>query len=881
MAPTDDPPDLSSENDFQVPKSGRRMPSARTSASVAKSKAKSNSRSRSKPVTRIVDDSDLSDADSNENADMGSDPVVENKGHSDNDEDMPDADSPDTPQPRARESRSGPSTASATTSAKSRARVKPAKNLPEDERSSLNPPPSQTTPTKSKNASKPRATKSTSNARKAAPKSPPAPAKPKSFVMAMYAGGKETEKLRIPFSHPQTPISEIRSTIATVLMEHGLGEVQAPDGSATGTADGHIEPERIRIVYMGKILNDLDRDGKPATLFMYNIKHTHTITIQVRPKGFIPLARDEQDLPAEMDVDGDVEEGGAGDVAVAVESGEGEGNGQVSGKWKRKAKVGEGESEGDGEVGGSTGDTRKGEGDDERGEDRKLAEQLQEEEERCDKCKKKPGRKCKECNCSICGVDEDSANCMLCDECQYWHHLKCLPDTPDESEWDSIKEQEEWYCPDCRNKNKVVNEVGGVGSKKAQSKGAQSAKRWGGGMATAGRSKISTVVKRDHIGPVPGIEVGQMWRYRVGVSEDGVHGPVVGGIAGTAKQGCRSIVLSGGYPEDEDNGDTFTYTGSGGRNLKEGNRRTKEQDSDQQLLKGNLSNWKKSRPIRVLRSSKMIKEATKKQRGIEYVPKEDGFRYDGIYKLVRYWPERNAKGFLCWRYEFRRDDPAPAPWTPEGQQRIKDLGLKKIDRGNGLGEKKQNRSKKGGRGVRLDFIYSFEGGDETGSKKRKADEDEDEEGSGVEEEANGASGVAASKKRKTGGTNSGKSADYDEGSAPVQKYKPPENVLALIAADVRDAKVWEDVLSFEVSNLKEFFEILEKEFECPVCFDMVNEPFMIPCGHNICKDCTSRGIKSAGKRECPLCKAPFDDEHKKVNHALVKVFGALRGAGSL
>ena len=74
-------------------------------------------------------------------------------------------------------------------------------------------------------------------------------------------------------------------------------------------------------------------------------------------------------------------------------------------------------------------------------------------------------------------------------------------------------------------------------------------------------------VAKDHFGPIPGVAVGQTWLMRIQVSEDGVHRPPVGGIAGTAKAGCQSLVLAGGYEDDEDNGEYFTYTGSGGEEL--------------------------------------------------------------------------------------------------------------------------------------------------------------------------------------------------------------------------------------------------------------------------------------------------------------------------
>ncbi|OCT97355.1 hypothetical protein XELAEV_180095804mg, partial [Xenopus laevis] len=43
--------------------------------------------------------------------------------------------------------------------------------------------------------------------------------------------------------------------------------------------------------------------------------------------------------------------------------------------------------------------------------------------------------------------------------------------------------------------------------------------------------------------------------------------------------------------------------------------------------------------------------------------------------VVKYWPEKGKSGFLVWRYLLRRDDYEPAPWSKEGKERIKKLGL--------------------------------------------------------------------------------------------------------------------------------------------------------------------------------------------------------------
>ncbi|XP_016120577.1 E3 ubiquitin-protein ligase UHRF2-like, partial [Sinocyclocheilus grahami] len=134
-----------------------------------------------------------------------------------------------------------------------------------------------------------------------------------------------------------------------------------------------------------------------------------------------------------------------------------------------------------------------------------------------------------------------------------------------------------------------------------------------------------------------------------------------------------------------DRGDEFTYTGSGGRDLS-GNKRIGEHSFDQTLTHMNRAlalncdaplndkdgaesrNWRAGKPVRVIRSSKG-------RRISKYAP-EEGNRYDGIYKVVKYWPEIGKCGFLVWRYLLRRDDVEPAPWTPEGIERSKKLGLK-------------------------------------------------------------------------------------------------------------------------------------------------------------------------------------------------------------
>lgn len=129
------------------------------------------------------------------------------------------------------------------------------------------------------------------------------------------------------------------------------------------------------------------------------------------------------------------------------------------------------------------------------------------------------------------------------------------------------------------------------------------------------------------------------------VSEAGIHRPHVAGIHGRESDGAYSLVLSGGYEDDVDNGNEFLYTGSGGRDLS-GNKRISGQSCNQTLtrmnkalamncdakfddsLGGEAKNWRSGKPVRVVRNYKLAKHS-------KYAPKE-GNRYDGLYRVIIY-----------------------------------------------------------------------------------------------------------------------------------------------------------------------------------------------------------------------------------------------------
>ncbi|KAM0002855.1 putative [histone H3]-lysine(4) N-trimethyltransferase chromatin regulator PHD family [Helianthus debilis subsp. tardiflorus] len=188
------------------------------------------------------------------------------------------------------------------------------------------------------------------------------------------------------------------------------------------------------------------------------------------------------------------------------------------------------------------------------------------------------------------------------------------------------------------------------------------------GKANACSGKIFVTVPPDHFGPIlaendpergMGVLVGETWEDRLECRQWGAHLPHVAGICGQSDYGAQSVALSGGYEDDEDHGEWFLYTGSGGRDLSGNKRTNKTQSFDQKFDKSNEAlrvSCKKGYPVRVVRSHKEKRSA--------YAP-ETGVRYDGVYRIEKCWRKPGIQGFKVCRYLFVRCDNDPAPWTSD------------------------------------------------------------------------------------------------------------------------------------------------------------------------------------------------------------------------
>ncbi|KAG1680327.1 hypothetical protein FOA52_015417 [Chlamydomonas sp. UWO 241] len=187
------------------------------------------------------------------------------------------------------------------------------------------------------------------------------------------------------------------------------------------------------------------------------------------------------------------------------------------------------------------------------------------------------------------------------------------------------------------------------------------------GRANAASGRIMVTIPNDHFGPITaehdpersqGVLVGEWWKDRLDCRQWGAHFPHVAGIAGQSGVGSQSVVLSGGYEDDRDEGEWFLYTGSGGRDLSGNKRTNKVQSFDQEFDNMNKAlkmSCQRGLPVRVVRSFK--------EKRSSYAPTIDTpVRYDGIYRILRCWRKPGAQGPLVCRYLFVRCDNAPAPW---------------------------------------------------------------------------------------------------------------------------------------------------------------------------------------------------------------------------
>ncbi|KAK9065717.1 hypothetical protein SSX86_015118 [Deinandra increscens subsp. villosa] len=158
------------------------------------------------------------------------------------------------------------------------------------------------------------------------------------------------------------------------------------------------------------------------------------------------------------------------------------------------------------------------------------------------------------------------------------------------------------------------------------------------------------------IGSVPGVDIGDIFFFRFELCLVGLHAPSMAGIdylsskfSADEEPLAVSIVSSGGYEDEGDDGDVLIYSGQGGVQRKD------KQQMDQQLVRGNLAlerSLHKANEVRVIRGLKDFASPT----GKVYV-------YDGLYKIHESWIEKGKSGCNIFKYKLVRIAGQPEVFT--------------------------------------------------------------------------------------------------------------------------------------------------------------------------------------------------------------------------
>ncbi len=173
-----------------------------------------------------------------------------------------------------------------------------------------------------------------------------------------------------------------------------------------------------------------------------------------------------------------------------------------------------------------------------------------------------------------------------------------------------------------------------------------------------------------------------------------------------------------------------------------------------------------------------------------------------------WWEATGASGHDVIRYRLRRDDPSPAPWTPEGKP-VCNYTLVTWQEAERLYKEGKER-------------------DAAASTKEEAEETE---GKGEEEEEE-----KDKKKRKKQKT-----------------LQFTAKFLDLVNLDAKNNSKWTDLISGveagDITTFADFKKRMQEEFSCPICLDPLKQPITLGCTHNLCSDCLIDALKYAtGKR---------------------------------
>mmetsp|Transcript_31506 Transcript_31506/g.89416 ORF Transcript_31506/g.89416 Transcript_31506/m.89416 type:complete len:505 (+) Transcript_31506:2068-3582(+) len=145
-------------------------------------------------------------------------------------------------------------------------------------------------------------------------------------------------------------------------------------------------------------------------------------------------------------------------------------------------------------------------------------------------------------------------------------------------------------------------------------------------MKACNKMKQEGLIPAMTYGVIPGVKVGSVFKEKGELEVARLHSGIVRGISWPISmtpdcRGAYSIVMSGGYQDDEDDGDRFKFVGMG------------LGSANQEYRQGNLAlryNKETKTPVRVIRRVEQGKEFS--------------FSYEGLYDIIDSWLETSTDG---------------------------------------------------------------------------------------------------------------------------------------------------------------------------------------------------------------------------------------------
>ncbi|CAB3377154.1 Hypothetical predicted protein [Cloeon dipterum] len=267
----------------------------------------------------------------------------------------------------------------------------------------------------------------------------------------------------------------------------------------------------------------------------------------------------------------------------------------------------------------------------------------------CDRCLENPSVKCRVCCCVVCGEKGGEKPLITCGDCVNSCHVACA-----NSASKNLDSDKKWLCTGCCFVEEEMQAIFGSNDRPKAKEEPKTPKSAVQPLSSA------VVVPGNHFGKIPGVPSGRLWASRKDVCFWGVHRSLEASMCGAINVGVQSLCLSDSLEGDFDHGHWLVV--AAGRDSKTRPRKLAGLDlalaqscyAGLNVKEGAVSvDWMKGLPIRLVRGHRFGQVS-------RFAPPE-GYRYEGIFKVKRYFKEG-----AVWRFELRRDDNEPPSWSSSG-----------------------------------------------------------------------------------------------------------------------------------------------------------------------------------------------------------------------